>query len=53
METLQNETYYEMENLTLVAQGELTGDYKIVWTNFSLNHILIEDEDGQYIIKKQ
>ena len=49
MITLQNEFYYEMQNFTFVAKGELTGDYKVVSNDFK--YTVIEDEDAQYIIK--
>ena len=49
---LQNEFYYESENFTLVAQGELTGTYKVIEQD-SFGYTIVEDEDGQYIIEKQ
>ena len=48
MITLKNEFYYEMQNFSLVAQGELTGDYKVVSTDF--DYTVVEDAEGQYII---
>tara|TARA_R100000951_G_C2512890_1_gene140975 strand:+ start:321 stop:473 length:153 start_codon:yes stop_codon:yes gene_type:complete len=50
MITLQNETYYGIQNFSLVALGELTGDYKVVSNDFI--YIVVEDKDGQYIINK-
>ena len=51
MITLQNEFYYESENFTLVAQGQLTGTYKVIEKD-SFGYTIVEDEDGQYIIEK-
>ena len=48
--TSQNETFYEMKNFTMVACGELTGDFNIVEKN-SFGFTIIQDKDGIYAIK--
>tara|TARA_R110002049_G_scaffold21986_1_gene79491 strand:- start:18 stop:179 length:162 start_codon:yes stop_codon:yes gene_type:complete len=53
MITLENEFYYEMENFTLVAQGELSGEFKVIEQDSFGFMIVLDLEDGMsYIIKK-
>ena len=54
MITLENEFYYEMKNFVLVAQGELSGEFKVM-EEYTFGWMIVLDlEDGMsYIIKKQ
>ena len=53
MITLENEFYYEMEKFTLVAQGTLTGEFKVVEKDSFGYTIVLDLEDGMsYIIKQ-
>ena len=51
---LDNEFYYEMEKFSLVAQGTLTGDYKIIEKDsFGYMIVMCNENGGKFIIKPQ